>query len=87
MKRIYKYEIHSDCTVQLPPGAEILSVGVQFNQLMCWASVEPSDKIETRHLLIGGTGFEPPVNPGRFLGTHLLDGGSTVLHVWERADA
>lgn len=85
MKRIYKYGVHLGGTVLLPTGAEILSVGVQHNQLVCWASAEPSDRIETRHLLIGGMGFEPPVNPGRFLGTHLLDGGSTVLHVWERA--
>lgn len=83
-KRIYKYDINiGSGTVHLPSQAEILSVGVQYGQLVCWALVQPSDRLEERRLIIEGTGREAPSLRGRFLGTHLLEGGALVLHVWE----
>ena len=51
MKTIYKYTLDShDCTLQLPKGAEILTVQLQNQIPTLWALVNPMTVTEERHI-------------------------------------
>ena len=59
MKTIYKYPLHSkDCILQLPKGAEILTVQLQNENPTLWALVNPMTVTEERHICIVGTGWD-----------------------------
>jgi hypothetical protein len=59
MKTIYKYPLNShDCTLQLPKGAEILTVQLQNQIPTLWALVNPMTVTEERHICIVGTGWD-----------------------------
>ena len=59
MKTIYKYTLDShDCTLQLPKGAEILTVQLQNQIPTLWALVNPMTVTEERHICIVGTGWD-----------------------------
>ena len=59
MKTIYKYPLNShDCTLQLPKGAEILTVQLQNGIPTLWALVNPTTVTEERHICIVGTGWD-----------------------------
>lgn len=72
--KIFKYvippgsEIARD--IQLPKGAQMLSVGCQVDEIVLWARVDPDEKLtEDRVVDVYRTGermFDPV---GRFLGT------------------
>lgn len=84
-KRIFKYvlDIEDVQTVELPEGAEILSVHNQ-NELLClWALCNPDAPKEARTIHIFGTGNPVCDNPGRFIGTVLMWHGQLVWHVFE----
>lgn len=56
MKKIYKYafEISGTYPIDMPVGAEILSVQFQDSTPTLWAMVDPDKPLETRHLAIYG---------------------------------
>jgi len=85
--QIFKYKIvKSKERLQLPKGAQILSVGTQGNDLYFWALVDPkSDDLEDRFFKVFGTGWQVPKLPGgeyKFLGTGFMDDG-LVFHLFE----
>lgn len=84
MREIYKYPIDiNGGQVDVHEGAETLSVGVQHNRLVCWALVpQPAIRVVERRLAVYLTGDETS-GEGRFLGTHSLDDGTFILHVWD----
>jgi len=86
--RIWKYEISPDRTeVDLPSGAEILSVQVQRGVVCMWALVNTQNKTERRYFEIFGTGNKVPVDMGifrKFIGTFQIDGENLVFHLFER---
>ncbi len=84
--QIWKFEIPvHDFLVQMPKGAEILSAGVQGEQIMVWVRVNPDAKHVVRRLPIYGTGHEIefrdsdlPLIDTVFMGPlvfHVFDGG------------
>lgn len=82
---IYKYELPEEPGVfflELPKGAEVLSVANQHDQACMWAAVDNEAVKERRGFAVVMTGGEPPKN-GRFLGTVLLLGGVRVHHIFE----
>lgn len=85
---IYKYLLPDTrtqltATIQLPAGARILSIGVQRNQPMLWAQVDPEAPLRRRKLFYCDTGDqEPEHRDATFLGTLLLDDGDFVSHVF-----
>jgi len=84
-KAIWKYPLEPDqASIYLPVGAEILCVQVQGSEPCLWALVDPatSDK-ETRHIGIYGTGHRIEGDPGRYIGTFQLNGGTLVFHVFD----
>ena len=68
-------------TVVMPKGAEILSVGNQFERPVCWARVDPLAELEDRFFAVCGTGLgSPAASDSTYLGTVQFAGGSLILH-------
>lgn len=93
MKRIYKYplEMTDAQTIELPVGAQILSVQTQDQGRMfkdvracIWAVVDPLAARQKRMVSMVGTGV--PFGDGLalfdFLGTVQFEEGRLVLHVF-----
>lgn len=70
---------------RLPAGAKILTAREQGEQICVWAEVDPAAPMMTRRFAVYGTGHEMPDNPGAYIGTAMLHGGSLVFHVYEPA--
>ena len=85
MTTIYKYQLNDEFNeIEMPSGAEILSVQTQNNIPCIWAIVETDNPIEKRKLMIVGTGNE--MNPCVlyvFIGTFQLVKLGLVYHVFE----
>lgn len=83
---IYKYPLLvTDMQVlQLPMGAQLLSVIEQAGTLMLYALVDPTYAKSPRTILIVGTGNAEPYicSIDRFIGT--VKQGPLVWHVWEK---
>jgi len=62
MKRIYKYpfEVGSLVTIDMPEGAEILSVQIQAGTPCLWAMVDPAVESQINQFTIIGTGHDIP---------------------------
>lgn len=81
MKTIYKYTLDSqDCTLNLPKGAEILTIKLQNNVPTLWALVNPMTVTEERHICIVGTGWQVEDNM-KYITTYM--DGYFVWHVFE----
>lgn len=86
MKSVYKYPVSLDDYFQLdlPYGAEILSVQVQQEEVYLWALIDKKeDLIVTRKFRLAGTGHlisEPNL---KFIGTFQSDNGYLVFHLFE----
>ena len=81
MKTIYKYPLNShDCTLQLPKGAEILTVQLQNQIPTLWALVNPMTVTEERHICIVGTGWDVEDNM-KYITTYM--DGYFVWHAFE----
>jgi len=86
MKTIFKYVLPQvdEVRVSMPVFAEVLSVGVQNNEICVWALVDPKIPSLLRTFRIAGTGH-PTQDPDKwkFLGTVHLYGGALVFHVFQ----
>lgn len=88
-KSIYKYELMITNTqkVELPVGAEILTVQLQFESPCLWALVEPDQtETETRVIEIFGTGHTITDDIGvsrKYINTFQTEGGVYIFHVFE----
>ena len=66
--------------VSMPPVSQILSVGVQYNQIQVWAIVNSELPDTDNGFTIYGTGRETASLPGEFIGTVHLD--EFVWHIF-----
>lgn len=84
MTTIYKWTLTPGSTdLHMPAGARVLTVQMQGDQPQLWALVEPEQPKEWRTFEIYGTGNPMPANPGEYVATFQMDGGSLVWHVFE----
>lgn len=94
MRQIWKYLIpcelnelgigYSEKTeVEMPGGAEIISVQTQGNRPMVWAIVDPSKPIEKRRVFMIATGKPMPEEARKFIGTLQLNDGNLIFHFFE----
>lgn len=85
MKTIWKYEISPDTTeLPLREGAEILTVGVQGNNVCAWVLLDPEAREQTYRIATYGTGFPIPGHySGRYVGTLFLADAQLVFHVFD----
>ncbi len=73
-RAIYKFPLalELDQHVVMPPGAQLLAVGVQDGQPVLWADVVDDGEYTGRRLVIATTGGCPP-GRGTYVGTFTLD--------------
>jgi len=87
MKKIYKYPLEVTDTqfVELPLGAEILTVQMQGNQLCLWAMVNalPEAVKKNRRIEIIGTGNPMPTGDLKYISTFQMIKGKLIFHVFE----
>lgn len=72
MNTIWKYEL-SDITpikIEMPSGAQIMTVAMNNGRPAVWALVDPAKPLETRTFKIIGTGWE-------------MDGRLTYVGTWQ----
>jgi len=84
--KIYKYTIEAadSFTVDMPSGAQVLSVGVQHGQPRLWALVNPKNDLTPHRFYVRGTGHDAHgMDTELFVGTFQMDGGVLVFHVFE----
>lgn len=81
--------IDGEQVVEMPIGAEILTVQMQHGFPFMWALVDPEAGRESRTIRIIGTGhhFGPPVESLalRYISTIQTDSGLLVWHVFEKS--
>ena len=84
MRSVWKFPLHmTDLQyVDMPMGAEILTVQMQGEQCCLWALCEPENVMRPREILIHGTGH-PVGDIGRYIGSVQMMGGALVFHVFE----
>lgn len=83
--QVLKYTLHERGTavLDLPRGAQILSVDDQCGALQLWMLVRSGVPKEARRILVAFTGFDDVPSTAVFIGTALSDGGNIVRHVFE----
>lgn len=83
MVTVFKYplELTDEQHVDIPAGAELLTVQVQHDAPTLWARVDTTRPAEQRLIRLAGTGHPNAV--GRYLATIQLLGGTLVLHAFE----
>jgi hypothetical protein len=83
-KTIWKFELSLEHpNIEMPAGAQILHIATQRETPCIWALVNPKAPTMTRYLRVYGTGHPMPNDPGAYLGTFQLHGGSLIFHVFE----
>jgi hypothetical protein len=70
-------------TIQMPAGANIISVDVQHGEVCLWAEVDPGAAPQPRHFALVPTGGQLPRRNLEHLGTVLISSGNFVLHIYE----
>ena len=85
MNYIFKYQLSEEVTqeIEMPEGAEILSMQVQHGVTCIWAKVDKEKQAVRRRFIIVGTGWEVPAAATKFIGTFQLNGGAYVFHLFE----
>jgi len=84
--RIFKYELLDRTNeVDMPAGAEVLTVQIQHDKICLWAKVDPTARTEKRVFVVYGTGhpIEDDSNLS-YIGTVQMAGGTLVWHVFEK---
>ena len=85
MESIFKYQLETtdEQIVEMPLGAEVLTVQVQNGTPCIWARVNPDYAKLQYRFRIFGTGH--PIEDdfvGKYVGTYQLQNGALIFHVW-----
>jgi hypothetical protein len=83
MRTIWKWTLTTECTLDMPQGAKILTVQEQHGEPQLWALVDSNAPQERRTFRVYGTGHCCATDPGDYIGTFQLHGGGLVFHVFE----
>lgn len=69
--------------VEIPEGAQILSVQMQGDMPQLWALCKEDKPKVPRRILIYGTGNPIVEYPGKYISTFQMHGGALVFHTFE----
>jgi len=69
--------------IQIPVGAELLTVQLQNGEPCLWARVDTDQLVETRQIEIHGTGHELPDTTRKYIGTYQMANDTLIFHVFE----
>lgn len=86
MSTIWKYQLRDAqiATLNMPKGAQVLSVQVQHGKPMVWALVDPKADMERRISHVVGTGWDFEPAGMTYVGTFQVSGGEFVFHLFEQ---
>ncbi len=85
MDQVWKFVLEPEIEIEIPEGAELLSVATQGDQIFLWAKVSPSAEKVKRTFVGFGTGHDIPTNFNLdFVGTALFSNGALVYHIFEK---
>jgi len=89
MTTIYKYTLTPGrTTIELPEGAQVLTVQMQRDDVCLWARVDTAWPTTARVFDVFGTGHAMPDDPRLvYVATFQMAGGSLVWHVFESTHA
>ncbi len=79
----FNFKINDDVQIEMPKGAEVLSVQNQNEQPALWAICDTEAEKETRKFSISGTGHPINTDGKKFIGTFQMSGGALVWHLFE----
>lgn len=83
-KVIWKFKISVGLNnIEMPKGAEPLSVQNQHEQSVMWALCDPKETAEMRRFLVVGTGHSFNTEKVKYIGTFQSDDGNYVWHLFE----
>ncbi|MET0410397.1 MAG: hypothetical protein ABW217_03835 [Polyangiaceae bacterium] len=82
---VWKYEVSigGRFDIDMPAGARILTLQLQFGKPVIWAAVDPSKPKVRRTFGLVGTGAEVDFELPDYIGTFQLFDGRTVIHMFE----
>ena len=83
MKTIWKWTLQPETTIDMPHGAKLLAVQEQHGEPQLWALVDPGATKYPRTFHAHRTGHDLPDEPGQYVGTFQMHGGSLGFHVFE----
>lgn len=78
----FPFDVADRVEIEMPAGAQFLSVQIQDGQTCLWALIETDARPVKRRLLIRGTGHDA-TGVGRFVGTFQMYAGALVFHAFE----
>lgn len=83
-KAIWKFrmEVADEQTILMPIDANIIHVAVQFDAPCLWAIVDPTMEKQPYTIHMFGTGHKMPDDPGKFIGTFMINDGDLVFHAF-----
>lgn len=85
MRVIYKYTLKAGVTtLNMPQGAQVLTVQTQNENACLWALLDPSKPTEVRTFHMYGTGHRIDNLNLVYIGTFQLEHGVLVFHVFEQ---
>jgi len=86
MKAIWKYEVRPDeFTVEMPNGAQVLTVQIQGESVQMWALVDPDAERVQRTFVTYGTGH-PIMNASELVYIGTFQPRPLVFHLFERVE-
>jgi hypothetical protein len=87
MLTIYKYTIlpNDKFEIEMPEGAKILTVQIQYDRPRLWALVDPSAKLEKLTFLVRGTGhyIHEKMENLKYINTFQFREGVLVFHLFQ----
>ena len=85
-KTIWKWKLRINGTqvINMPSGAEVLSIQTQQGSPVLWALVNEDNPLTSRTFATYGTGFIMPENPGKYIGSYQNKLETLVFHVFEQ---
>ena len=86
---IWKYDvmINDSQKIEMPQGANLLSVQIQNGIPCIWAIVNPMNAEVERVIQMAGTGHDMSERVmGAFLGTIQLNDGALIFHVFDNGE-
>ena len=87
-KTIYKYPVVADdiFVLDLPNGAEVLTVQIQYKEPQLWVLLDPSAPKKERAFRLAGTGHPITYDAGQnysYINSFQLQDGNLVFHLFE----
>jgi len=87
METVWKYRVplEPDFTIEMPEGARILCIQIQYDRAMLWALVDPGSALVQRGFVTCGSGHSltAPASNLVYIGTYQQMLGALVWHIFE----